>query len=101
MSIARVTMHEFINEEDIEKTQIWYDSVRDELFPTAEEVINIKSGPTSLISIAVYPSFEDAAGNLEGRKKMMEYLDPFLKDGFFHEGEIIYHYVKPSDQNGV
>ena len=99
MSIARVTMHEFINEEDIEKTEIWYDGVRDKLFPTLEEVINIKTGPTSLISIAVYPSFEDAAGNLEGRKKMMEYLNPFLKDGFFHEGEVTYHYVKPSEKS--
>ena len=98
MSIARATMHEFKNEEDIEKTQIWYDSVGNELFLAAEEVINIQSGPTSFISITVYPSFVDAAGNLEGRKKMMEYLEPFLKDGFFHEGEIIYHYVKPLDR---
>ena len=51
-----------------------------------------------MISIAVYTSFKEAAGNLKGRKKMMEYLDPFLKDGFFHEGEIIYHYVKPLDR---
>jgi len=36
MSIARVTMHEYINEEDIAKTEAWYDSVRAELFPTAE-----------------------------------------------------------------
>ena len=82
MSIARVTMHEFIKEEDIAKTEAWYDSVREELFPTAEQVINIKTGPTSLISIAIYPSFEDAARNLEGREKMMEQLSPMLKDGF-------------------
>ena len=57
MSIARVTLHEYINEEDIARTEAWYDSVRAELFPTAEQVINIKTGPTSLISIAIYPSF--------------------------------------------
>ena len=55
-------------------------------------------GPTSLISIAVYPSFEYAAGNLEGCKKMMEYLNLFLKDRVSHEGEVIYHYVKPSEK---
>ena len=97
MSIARVTMHEYINEEDIAKTEAWYDSVRAELFPTAEQVINIKTGPTSLISIAIYPSFEDAAGNLEGREKMMEQLSPMLKDGFFHEGEVTYHFIKPAE----
>ena len=57
MSIARVTLHEYINEEDIARTEAWYDSVRAELFPTAEQVINIKTGPTSLISIAIYSSF--------------------------------------------
>ena len=61
-------------------------------------MINIKSGPTSVISTAVYTFFKEGAGNLECRKKMMEYLDPFLNDGFFHEGEIIYHYVKPLDR---
>ena len=48
-----------------------------------------------MISTAVYTFFKEGAGNLEGRKKMMEYLDPFLKDGFFHEGAIFFHYVKP------
>ena len=57
MSIARVTLHEYINEEDIARTEAWYDSVRAELFPTAEQAINIKTGLTSLISIAIYPSF--------------------------------------------
>ena len=32
---------------------------------------------------------------LEGREKMMEQLSPMLKDGFFHEGEITYHFTKP------
>lgn len=57
MSIARVTLHEYINEEDIARKEAWYDSVRAELFPTAEQAINIKTGPTSLISIAIYSSF--------------------------------------------
>ena len=97
MSIARVTLHEYINEEDIARTEAWYDSVRAELFPTAEQAINIKTGPTSLISIAIYSSFQDAAGNLEGRNKMMEHLDPVLKEVFSHEGEITYHFIKPAE----
>jgi len=28
---------------------------------------------------------------------MMEQLSPMLKDGFFHEGEITYHFIKPPD----
>ena len=82
MTIAGVTIHEFVKKKGIEKTELWYESVRDELFPTLKEVINIKTIPISLISVSVYPSLSDATGNLEGRKKMMEYLNPFVKDGF-------------------
>ena len=88
MSIARVTMHEFHEENMHEKMDALYDTIRKEYFPNLEQVINIKTGPTSGISIALYPSFEEAATNLEGRAKMMELLSPFVKDSFYHEGEV-------------
>ena len=56
MTIAGVTIHEFVKEKGIEKTELRYESVRDELFPTLKEVINIKTIPISLISVSVYPS---------------------------------------------
>ena len=28
---------------------------------------------------------------------MMDQLSPMLKDGFFHEEEITYHFIKPPD----
>ena len=88
MSIARVTMHEF-NEEGVHhKIEALYGTIVDEYFPNLEQVINIKTGPTSAISIALYPSFEEAEKNLEGRAKMMELMAPFVKDSFYHEGEI-------------
>ena len=77
MSIARVTMHEYVGEDMHEKVDALYQTVRKEYFPTIEQTINIKTGPTSGISISLYPSFEDAALNLEGREKMMELLSPF------------------------
>ena len=97
MSIGRITMIEFTSDEALEAAIKLYLATQKEYFPNAQIVINIKTGPTSLISIAIYPSFEDAASNLEGREKMMEQLSPVLKDGFFHEGEITYHFIKPPD----
>ncbi|MBQ66239.1 MAG: hypothetical protein CMH07_04850, partial [Marinovum sp.] len=71
MSIARVTMHE-LNEEGMhDKIEALYASIVDEYFPNLEQVINIKTGPTSAISIALYPSFEEAENNLDGRAKMV------------------------------
>ena len=91
MSIARVTMHEFNEENMHEEVEQLYKTIVDEYFPNLEQVINIKTGPTSGISIALYPSFESAETNLEGRAKMMKLLGPYLKDSFYHEGEVTLH----------
>ena len=94
MSIARVTMHE-LNEEGMhDKIEALYASIVDEYFPNLEQVINIKTGPTSAISIALYPSFEEAESNLDGRAKMVELMAPYVKDIFFHEGEVTKNYIK-------
>ena len=94
MSIARVTMHEFNKENMHEEVEAMYATIVDEYFPNLEQVINVKTGPTSAISIALYPSFESAETNLEGRSKMMELLVPYIKDSFYHEGEVTTNYTK-------
>ena len=97
MSIARVTMHEFNEENMHEEIQELYATIVDEYFPNLEQVINVKTGPTSAISIALYPSFESEETNLEGRAKMMELLDPYLKDSFYHAGEVTPNYTKSNN----
>ena len=94
MSIARVTMHELIEEGMHNKIEALYSTIVDEYFPNLEQVINIKTGPTSAISIALYPSFEEAEKNLDGRAKMMELIGPFVKDSFYHEGEVTRNEIK-------
>jgi len=94
MSIARVTMHELIEEGMHDKIEALYSTIVDEYFPNLEQVINIKTGPTSAISIALYPSFEEAENNLDGRAKMMELIGPFVKDSFYHEGEVTRNDIK-------
>ena len=72
-------MHEFNDKGMHDKIEALYGTIVDEYFPQLEQVINIKTGPTSVISIAIYPSFEEAEKNLEGRAKMMDLLAPFTK----------------------
>ena len=88
MSIARVTMHEYHEEGMHDKIEELYASIVDEHFPNLEQVINIKTGPTSAISLALYPSFEEAEKNLGDRTKMVELMTPYVKDSFVHGGEI-------------
>ncbi len=92
MSIGRITMMEFISEEAVDDAEILYEKIRAEAFPTLELVMNIRTGPTSLMSVAVYPSKESADSNLTARGKFQEKLDASLKDSFFHEGDVTYFF---------
>ena len=100
MTIARVTMHEFFDEDGIEKVEQIYTEVRDQLFPNLLQVINIKTGPTSGISIAIYPSFEEAEKNPTGRTKMLELMEPYVKGSFYHEGEVTHNHVTAAGRIG-
>ena len=68
MSIGRVSMMEFSSKEEADNSEKLYDKIRAEAFPTLELVVNIRTGPTSVMSVAIYPSYESAASNLEARK---------------------------------
>ena len=56
-------MHELKEEGTHQKLEEIYAKIVDEYFPNLEQGINIKTGPTSGISIALYPSFEEAEKN--------------------------------------
>ena len=45
-------------------------------------------------TLAVYPSFESAAGNLEARQKWHESLKSTLKETFYYEGEVTFIHNK-------
>ena len=88
ISIARITMMELVDENSMDKIEALYESVREEYYPNLEQVINVRTGPKSAISIALYPSFESAETNLKGRNKLLKMMEPHLKDTFYHEGEV-------------
>ena len=88
MSIARITMMELVEENSMDKIEALYESVREEYYPNLEQVINVRTGPKSTISIALYPSFESAETNLKWRNKLLKMMEPHLKDTFYHEGEV-------------
>ena len=92
MSIGRITKLEFESEEALKQAEITYDQIRDEAFPTLELVVNIKTGPTSVVSIALYPDSQSAASNLTAREKFQEALGPTLTNSSMQEGEVSYFY---------
>ena len=53
MSIACITMMELVDEDSMDMVEELYEGIREEYFPNLEQVINVKTGPTSAISIAL------------------------------------------------
>ena len=92
MSIGRISMMEFTTEEALESAEQFYDRIRAEAFPTLELVVNVRTGPTSLMSLAIYPNDESASSNLEARSKFQKEIEKTLTDSFFHEGKVSYFY---------
>ena len=83
MSVGRVSMMEFLSKEEADHAEDLYVQIREEAFPTLELVVNIRTGPTSVMSVAIYPSYESAASNLNARKKFQEEIEASLIDSFF------------------
>ena len=53
MSIGRVSMMEFLSKEEADYAEDLYVQIREEAFPTLELVVNIRTGPTSILSFSV------------------------------------------------
>ena len=92
MSVGRITKLEFKSEEALKQAEITYDKIRDETFPTLELVINIKTGTTSVFSIALYPNKKAATSNLPARESFQKTLGATLTDSSMQEGEVSYFY---------
>ena len=56
MWIDRTPNLEFDSGEAWKQAEISYDTIRDATFPTLELVVNIKTGPTSVVSILLDPN---------------------------------------------
>ena len=90
MSVGRITMVEWTSDEAMQAAFKLYLSTQKEYFPNAQAVINVKTGPLSMMSLAIYESFEEAEKNLVGRQKFNDTVSMFVKDTFYYEGDLHY-----------
>ena len=95
MSVGRMTMVEWTSYEAMEATFKLYLSTQKEYFPIAQAAINVKTGPLSMMSLAIYESFEEAEKNLVGRQKFNDTVNIFVKDTFYYEGDLHYFFRDP------
>ena len=92
MSIGRITMIEFTSDEAMKAAVKLYLATQREYYPNAQAVINVKTGPLSMMSLAIYESYEEAEKNLVGRDKYMDAVAITVKDTFYYEGDLHYFF---------
>lgn len=96
MSIGRITMIEFTSDEALKAAQKLYLATQKEYFPNAQVVINVKTGPLSVMSLAIYESYEEAEKNLVGRQRWQDAVAITVKDTFYYEGDLNYFFQDPN-----
>ena len=96
MSVGRITMIDWTSDEAMQDSFKLYLATQKEYFPNAQAVINVKTGPLSMMSLAIYESFEEAVKNLVGRQKFNDAVAIFVKDTFYYEGDLHYFFKDPN-----
>ena len=69
MSVARINMLDFETEDDPSKRAELYEKDAPTLFPNAEILLTIKTGPTTAMSVSIYPDKQSAEESLIRRDK--------------------------------
>ena len=93
MSVARVTMVDYISEEAADEFEAVYQEICPKMLPDADALILVRTSTTSGLSIAIYKSEQLAKEMLPTRAKMIEQCPTSIKDMFHLEGSVSLHYV--------
>ena len=88
-------MLEWRSEEEFIEISEQFNKESAKTFPDAEILLRIKTTPTSVIAISVFPNQEKADEAKIQRDKNFEKYGAKVKDQWFLEGEVVQAYVKP------
>jgi len=88
MSYARINIFEVISEEVADKLTAEFKAHAPGEFPGATQLLSIRTGPTTGISLNVYPTAEAMEDASAARASRVEKFQPYLKSMDVHEGEI-------------
>ena len=88
-------MIEYLSEKEVVASENFYQTIQKKWFGNAQMVINVRTGPTSLLNLAVYSSYEDAETNLHKRKEFQDILKINSQSLIVFIMKVILHILKP------
>ena len=90
MRVARISIAEFKSESKVNQFVEDADRTFWDLYPTAEACYQVRTGPTSIINVTIYPNEEAANKTLSGRNQFVEDHRDSIVDTFYHVGEVAF-----------
>ena len=90
MRVARISIAEFKSESEVNRFVDDADRTFWDLYPTAEACYQVRTGPTSIFNVTIYPNEEAANKTLSGRNQFLEDHRDSIIDTFFHVGEVAF-----------
>ena len=90
MRVARISIAEFKSESEVNRFVDDADRTFWDLYPTPEACYQVRTGPTSIINVTIYPNEEAANKTLSGRNQFVENHRDSIIDTFFHVGEVAF-----------
>ena len=99
MTVARITMVEYMSEQVADKFEDEYKIVCPKALPEANAHILIRTGPSSGMSVAIYKDEETAERLLEARQRMLDGFPNVFKDHWHLQGEVSLHYINSLTKN--
>tara|TARA_Y100001933_G_scaffold73249_1_gene74708 strand:- start:220 stop:483 length:264 start_codon:yes stop_codon:yes gene_type:complete len=87
-------MLEFDSEEDLNQIAGTYQREAPKLFPNAEILLTIKTGPTSAMSVSIYPDEKSAEESLVRRNKHFKAAKVQPREAWYLEGHVVQRHVK-------
>ena len=93
MPFTRINMVEFSSKADAEYALKTYREEASRLFPNAQILLQILTGPQSVMSISVYENPEQAEIAVAGRKQYVSLVGDRIRDVFFYEGDVDFEFL--------
>ena len=93
MSVARITMVDYLSEEVGDAFEVQAKKVFPKDIHQADSLILIRTGPLSGMSVAIYKDQETADKNLDARKKMIAGFTNTFKDIWHMEGNVSLNHI--------
>ena len=101
MSVARITMVEYMSKEAADDFEPRYSEVAPNFLPEADNLILVRTAETSGMSVAIFKDEQTAEKALDNRKRMLDSFTDTFKDYWHLQGPVSLNFVNEALKLGA